>query len=88
LQPNIFWSVINSHRIPNQEELESSVDQYNRAQGIGWLYPVRYMFTLEPKPLLWGACGVFLSIYFIKNGFGSHIFEGMRELSFWAVRKI
>ena len=58
--------LIHAHRIPDEGELNRSITQYNEAKDVEWLYPLRHLFTVEPKPLIWVAC-VLLFPHLTKN---------------------
>lgn len=62
-----FWNVKQAHRIPDEEEIEKSVNSFNLAQGIGWWDPLKTLFTLEPKALLWGIGGAYITLFLIKK---------------------
>lgn len=55
-----FWTATKSHEIPNEEEINIAVRNFNLAQEIGWMAPVSRLFTAEIKPILWGFGGICL----------------------------
>lgn len=88
LTANSFWFIRHSHRIPDEEEIDQAIISYNTATEIGWRYPLRQVFTMEPKALLWGIGGAGMMCFFLKSGASGLFSINLRDLAFRILLKI
>jgi len=75
-----FWSAKKSHEIPNEEEMNFAIQNFNLAQEVGWMTPIRRLFTAEVKSVLWGLGGVYLMYSMTKYGCRERVLEVLNAI--------
>ena len=76
LRETLFLFLRRSHQVPDKEELDTALAQFNGAQPAGWSDPIRQLLKIEPKPILWWIGGVYFASYL-----PSHLTAGLLWLA-------